>query len=78
MTHESYATTLHTQFSYRLQTHSMDLTYPRENEDSLYIPINLNQDPTCCFILNQIPRNKMLKLLPKKWVTHYERNQTTK
>ena len=51
MIYKAYATTLHTQFTYRLQTYSMDLAYPRENEDSLYITIDSNQDPTYCFVL---------------------------
>ena len=78
MTHEAYAATLHTQFAYRLQTHSIDLAYPRENEDSLYITIDPNQDPTCYFVPKQIPRDELLKLLPDKWVTHYEKSQSSK
>ena len=50
MTHEAYAVNLHIQFAYNFQTHSIKHAYPRENEDSLYITINPNQDPICYFV----------------------------
>ena len=56
----------------------MDIAYLNKNEDSLYISINPNQDPTYCFAPKQIPIDELLKLLLEKWVTHYERNQLAK
>ena len=45
ITHEAYVATIHTQFTYRLQTHSIDLAYPWESEYSLYITIDPNKIP---------------------------------
>nr|GEX01971.1 putative zinc finger, CCHC-type [Tanacetum cinerariifolium] len=66
--------TFHYQMAYRVQNHSLDILVPRQDNvgDALLIDVDSNATPTCTYILRQLSRDELVKLLPEKWITNYE------
>ena len=58
--------------AYRLQDHALDLADP-PSTDALMISVDSNQMATCTHIPRQIPTEELIKLLPRAWVTNYEK-----
>ncbi|KAK9723857.1 hypothetical protein RND81_05G030500 [Saponaria officinalis] len=59
--------------AYRVQNHAMDLSIPRDTNDALFIQLESQHSPSCIHIPRQIPKNELIKLLPKSWITNYEK-----
>ncbi|KAF4369255.1 hypothetical protein F8388_022911 [Cannabis sativa] len=68
----SLGTTLHYQMAYRLQHHALDLNIP-QTQDALLISVDFKQVPTCTHVPKQMTTEELTKLLPKSWVTNYEK-----
>ncbi|KAK9006526.1 hypothetical protein V6N11_035562 [Hibiscus sabdariffa] len=68
----SIIATLHYQFAYRIQDHAYRLTGCGTG-DSLFLSVHTKEEPHCIHIPRQIPRKDLIKLLPDKWVTNYEK-----
>ncbi|KAK8348166.1 hypothetical protein V6Z12_A06G064600, partial [Gossypium hirsutum] len=64
--------TLHYQIVYRIQDHAFNLSR-HGTDDSLLISVNTNDQPHCVHVPRQIPKRELIKLLPKKWITNYEK-----
>ncbi|OWM91473.1 hypothetical protein CDL15_Pgr017391 [Punica granatum] len=60
--------------AYRVQNHTFDLSLPGSKEAVMILMDSMNA-PTCVHIPRQISRQDLVKLLPNKWVTNYERLQ---
>ncbi|KAK8309459.1 hypothetical protein V6Z12_D02G126300 [Gossypium hirsutum] len=71
MVESAVTATLHYEIVYRVQDHAFKLTN-QGSEDSLLISVNTKEEPHCIHVPKQIPKQELLKLLPKKWVTNYE------
>ncbi|KAH1039133.1 hypothetical protein J1N35_040876 [Gossypium stocksii] len=56
----------------RIQDHVFNLSKHR-SRDSLLITAYTNDQPHCVHVPRQIPRKELIKLLPEKWVTNYEK-----
>ncbi|KAK8971827.1 hypothetical protein V6N11_075654 [Hibiscus sabdariffa] len=67
----SIIATLHYQIVYRVQDHAFRLGGCGSN-DSLLITVNTQEQPHCVHIPRQIPRDELIQLLPKRWVTSYD------
>lgn len=70
--HYTYVATLFYQMAYSTQNHVVDLSLPVQN-DALLITVDINKSTTCTYIPCQIPKEELIKLLPKSWVTNYEK-----
>ncbi|KAF4402876.1 hypothetical protein G4B88_010328 [Cannabis sativa] len=68
----SLGATLHYQMAYRLQDHALDLNIP-QTQDALLISVDSKQVPTCTHVPKQMTTEELTKLLPKSWVTNYEK-----
>ena len=68
----SIASTLHYQLAYRLQDHALDLAVPTST-DALMISVDSSQMATCTHIPRQISTEELHKILPKRWITNYEK-----
>ena len=64
--------TLHHQLVYRLQNHALDLPTPEHHSDTLMVLAESDQIPTIIQIPRQIPRHKLIKLMPLEWISNYE------
>lgn len=65
-------TTLHYQIVYRVQDHAFNLSkYGTSN--FLLISVNTQDQLHCIHVPRQIPKAKLIKLLPKRWITNYEK-----
>ncbi|KAK5824452.1 hypothetical protein PVK06_019226 [Gossypium arboreum] len=64
--------TLHYQIVYRIQDHAFNLSR-HGTDDSLLISVNTNDQPHCVHVPRQIPKRELIKLLPEKWITNYEK-----
>ncbi|KAK8997169.1 hypothetical protein V6N11_020653 [Hibiscus sabdariffa] len=73
----SIIATLHYQFVYRIQDHSFRLDGCGSN-DSLLITVNTQEQPHCVHVPRRIPRDKLIQLLPERWVTSYDQIHATK
>ncbi|KAI4324509.1 hypothetical protein MLD38_029993 [Melastoma candidum] len=73
----SIEATLHYQMAYRVQNHALDLNVANNNGDALLIRSDYHnsQAPTCLYVPRQISRSDLLKLLPERWITNYEKTQ---
>ncbi|ESQ50195.1 hypothetical protein EUTSA_v10002187mg, partial [Eutrema salsugineum] len=69
----TYVATPHHQMAYRVQNHAMDLSIPRDTGDALLIQLESQHTPSCIHIPKDIPREDLVKLLPKLWVTNYKK-----
>ncbi|KAK2645370.1 hypothetical protein Ddye_020565 [Dipteronia dyeriana] len=70
----SYMVTLHHQIAYRLQDHALDLPVPRYTGDTIFIKSEREDEvPTIIQIPKQLPREKLTKIMPLKWITNYEK-----
>lgn len=58
--------------AYRVQNHAVDLFVPVQN-DAIFIMVNTSRSTTCTHVPRQIPKEGLIKLLPKSWVTTYEK-----
>ncbi|KAK8498080.1 hypothetical protein V6N12_055294 [Hibiscus sabdariffa] len=56
----------------RIQDHAYKLTGCGTG-DSLFLSVHTKEQPHCIHIPRQIPRKDLIKLLPDKWVTNYEK-----
>ncbi|KAH1067455.1 hypothetical protein J1N35_032442 [Gossypium stocksii] len=68
----SIVATLHYHIVYRIQDHAFNLS-KHGSGDSLLITANTNDQPHCVHVPRQILRKELIKLLPEKWVTNYEK-----
>ncbi|KAF4360715.1 hypothetical protein F8388_016502 [Cannabis sativa] len=68
----SLGATLHYQMAYRLHDHALDLNFP-QTQDALLISVDSKQVPTCTHVPKQMTTEELTKLLPKSWVTNYEK-----
>ncbi|KAI4389403.1 hypothetical protein MLD38_001633 [Melastoma candidum] len=68
---------MHYQMAYRVQNHALDLNVANNNGDALLIQADYHnsQSPTCLYVPRQISREDLLRLLPERWVTNYERTR---
>ncbi|KAH1108579.1 hypothetical protein J1N35_012347 [Gossypium stocksii] len=57
---------------YKIQDHAFNLS-KHGIGDSLLISVNTNDQPHCVHVPKQISRKELIKLLPEKWVTNYEK-----
>ncbi|KAH1067380.1 hypothetical protein J1N35_032367 [Gossypium stocksii] len=64
--------TLHYQIVYRIQDHAFNL-FKHGSGDFLLITVNTNDQAHCVHVPRQIPRKELIKLLPERWVTNYEK-----
>ncbi|KAJ9132706.1 hypothetical protein P3X46_033544 [Hevea brasiliensis] len=69
--------TLHHQIIYRLQDHAVDLSQPFVSNDALLVLAETETTPTIIQIPRQLPRNELEQLIPKDWLTNYERLHST-
>ncbi|KAK8999792.1 hypothetical protein V6N11_065288 [Hibiscus sabdariffa] len=69
---DSIIATLHYQFAYRIQDHAFKLTGCGTG-NSLFLSVHTKEEPHCTHIPRQIPRKDLIKLLPDRWVTNYEK-----
>ncbi|KAJ9146940.1 hypothetical protein P3X46_029153 [Hevea brasiliensis] len=69
--------TLHHQIIYRLQDHAVDLSQPSVSNDALLVLADTETTPTIVQIPRQLPRNELEQLIPKDWLTNYERLHST-
>ncbi|KAJ9189598.1 hypothetical protein P3X46_000872 [Hevea brasiliensis] len=69
--------TLHHQIIYRLQDHAVDLSQPSISNDALLVLADTETTPTIVQIPRQLPRNELEQLIPKDWLTNYERLHST-
>ncbi|KAK2635774.1 hypothetical protein Ddye_030566 [Dipteronia dyeriana] len=68
----SYMVTLHNQIAYRLQDRALDLPIPGHTGDTIFIKAEREDGvPTIIQIPKQIPRDKLTKIMPLKWITNY-------
>ncbi|KAK2655157.1 hypothetical protein Ddye_008209 [Dipteronia dyeriana] len=66
--------TLHHQIAYRLQDHAIDLLIPGHTCDTIFIKAEREDEvPTIIQIPKQLPREKLTKIMPLKWITNYEK-----
>ncbi|KAJ9177877.1 hypothetical protein P3X46_013034 [Hevea brasiliensis] len=73
----SMMATLHHQIIYRLQDHAVDLSQPSVSNDALLVLADTETTPTIVQITRQLPRNELEQLIPKDWLTNYERLHST-
>ncbi|KAJ9140858.1 hypothetical protein P3X46_031453 [Hevea brasiliensis] len=73
----SMMATLHHQIIYRLQDHAVDLSQPSVSNDALLVLADTETTPTIVQIPRQLPRNELEQLIPKDWLTNYERLHST-
>ncbi|KAK8993220.1 hypothetical protein V6N11_033323 [Hibiscus sabdariffa] len=73
----SIIATLHYQIMYRVQDHAFRLGGCGSN-DSLFITVNIQEQPQCVHIPRQIPKEELIQLLPEKWITNYEQIHATR
>ncbi|KAJ9188069.1 hypothetical protein P3X46_003464 [Hevea brasiliensis] len=69
--------TLHHQIIYKLQDHVVDLSQPSVSNDALLVLADTETTPTIVQIPQQLPRNELEQLIPKDWLTNYERLHST-
>ncbi|KAK0582089.1 hypothetical protein LWI29_021433 [Acer saccharum] len=70
----SFMATLHHQLAYRLQDHALDLPIPSHTGDTLFIKVEREDDiPTIIQIPKQLPRDKLLEIMPLEWISNYEK-----
>ncbi|KAH9769523.1 hypothetical protein KPL71_012034 [Citrus sinensis] len=65
--------TLHHQLVYRLQNHALDLPTPQTSSDALMILADSETVPSIVQIPRQIQKQELLKLMPLKWLSNYEK-----
>ena len=65
--------TLHYQMVYRIQNHALDITIRHSSNDALLITIDSYHAPSSVHIPKQISRDQFIQLLPKAWITNYEK-----
>ncbi|KAK9025765.1 hypothetical protein V6N11_038622 [Hibiscus sabdariffa] len=68
----SIIATLHYQFAYRIQDHAFGLT-GYGTGDSLFLSVHTKEEPHCIDIPRQILKQDLIKLLPDRWITNYEK-----
>ncbi|KAJ9186656.1 hypothetical protein P3X46_002203 [Hevea brasiliensis] len=73
----SMMATLHHQIIYRLQDHAVDLSQPSVSNDALLVLADTETTPIIVQIPTQLPRNEHEQLIPKDWLTNYERLHST-
>ncbi|KAL8242059.1 hypothetical protein R6Q59_012361 [Mikania micrantha] len=75
----TFQATFHYQMAYRVQNHSLDIMVPgQENSgDALLLDIDSNATQTCTYVLKQLSREELVKLLLEKWITNYEQIHKT-
>ncbi|KAK8264564.1 hypothetical protein V6Z12_D12G118300 [Gossypium hirsutum] len=71
MVEPAVTATLHYQIVYRVQDHAFKLSN-HGSKDSFLISVNTREEPHYVHVPKQIPKQELLKLLPKKQVTNYE------
>ncbi|KAL4362365.1 hypothetical protein GQ457_04G023890 [Hibiscus cannabinus] len=59
-------------FAYKIQDHAFRLTGCGTG-DSLFLSVHTKEEPHCIHIPRQIPRQDLIKLLPDRWITNYEK-----
>ncbi|KAK0584296.1 hypothetical protein LWI29_010710 [Acer saccharum] len=70
----SYMATVHHQLAYRLQDHALDLPLPGHNGDTIFIKAEREDEvPTILQIPKQLPREKLIEIMPLEWLTNYEK-----
>lgn len=69
----TYKATLHYQMAHRIQNHSLDFATPQGTDDAILIQMEMDQ-PNCTYVPKQIPRFKLIKLIPHMWITIYEQH----
>ncbi|KAK2646155.1 hypothetical protein Ddye_021350 [Dipteronia dyeriana] len=70
----SYMATLHHQTAYRLQDHALDLPIPGHTGDTIFIKAEREDEAsTIIQIPKHLPREKLIKIMPLKWITNYEK-----
>ncbi|KAK2665063.1 hypothetical protein Ddye_003637 [Dipteronia dyeriana] len=74
MMSNSYMATLYHQIAYRLQDHAIDLPIPDHTGDTIFIKAEREDEvPTIIQIQKQFPRDKLIEIMPFKWITNYEK-----
>ena len=68
--------TVHHQLVYRLQNHALYLPTPEHHSNAFMVLAESNQIPTIIQIPRQIPRHKLIKLMPLEWIFNYEKFHT--
>ncbi|KAK2645075.1 hypothetical protein Ddye_020270 [Dipteronia dyeriana] len=70
----SYMAALFHQIAYRLQDHALDLPIPCHTGDTIFIKEEKEDKvPTIIQIPKQLPRDKLMEIMPLKWITNYEK-----
>ncbi|KAK2642485.1 hypothetical protein Ddye_024248 [Dipteronia dyeriana] len=70
----SYMATLHHQIAYRLQDHALDLPIPGHTGETIFIKVEREDEvPTIIQISKQLPRDKLIEIMPLDWITNYEK-----
>ncbi|KAJ9169056.1 hypothetical protein P3X46_020524 [Hevea brasiliensis] len=69
--------TLHHQIIYRLQEHAADLSQSSVSNDALLVLADTETTPTIVQIPRQLPKNELEQLIPKDWLTNYDRLHST-
>lgn len=60
--------------AYRLQNHALDImSLPTSTEEALFLTVNAPHQASCVHVPRLITCPEFLKLLPKSWVTAYEK-----
>lgn len=69
---DTFLATLHYQMASCVQNHAFDLSLPVQN-DALLISVDSNKAANCVHVPCRVQKEELLKLLPKSWVTNYEK-----
>ncbi|RDX67922.1 hypothetical protein CR513_53147, partial [Mucuna pruriens] len=71
---EALFATLHHQFIYRLQDHTINLSLLTSNDGALFMMSNHQEEtPSIVQIPSNISREQLQELIPLQWVTNYEK-----
>lgn len=68
----TFMATLHYQLIYQVQNQAMDVAFPNQIANSIFINMESDQVPSYPYILKQITKEKLKKLILSAQVTNYE------